>query len=140
MSILYFGSIVASFPLSLMGIVKHQCDLYTNYEYHLYFLVPVFLVVLSSDVWSLLRGNQIKKKVKEQSNLEDLEKEYNKKPFSCVSFLCEMFVHFLNYLASASFIYELYSDLLIVWIGLFSSEYVVFGFFAVIFPLINRIS
>lgn len=45
----------------------------------------------------------------------------------------------MNLLASASYAYELYSDLLIVWIGIFSSSQVSFGFFSVIFPLINRL-
>jgi hypothetical protein len=50
-----------------------------------------------------------------------------------------MFLAFLNLFASASYIYEFYSDLIIIWIGTFSSDHVVFGFFAVIFPLLNRL-
>ena len=45
----------------------------------------------------------------------------------------------INLLCSGSFIYELYSDLIIVWISIFSYSQIVFGFFAVLFPLVNRV-
>ena len=46
---------------------------------------------------------------------------------------------FINVLLSTSYIYEYYSDLIIIWIAVFGNNNAVFSFFAVIFPLINRL-
>ena len=42
-------------------------------------------------------------------------------------------------LCTASHIFELYSDLLIIWVSLYSSVPFTFGLFAVLFPILNRI-
>lgn len=43
-------------------------------------------------------------------------------------------------MCTGSQLYELYSDLLIIWVSLYSSLPFTFGFFAVVFPLINRLA
>ena len=57
----------------------------------------------------------------------------------CSGALGNGFIVFINLLCSGSYLYEMYSDLLIIWVALFSASQVWFGFIAVIFPLLNRL-
>ena len=55
------------------------------------------------------------------------------------SSLGSLLISLLSVICTASQLYELYSDLLIIWVSLYSNLPFTFGFFAVVFPLINRL-
>ncbi|CDW77687.1 UNKNOWN [Stylonychia lemnae] len=134
-SLAYISSVIAAFPLSLKGIITKSCDIHTNFQYHLIYFVFVFLVIITTDIYSMIVNGRIIDKINSQN-----QHYYKQKSFSFCGCICDQFVVFLNLLCSACFIFELYSDLIIIWIGVFSQQYAIFGFFAVIFPLVNRIT
>ena len=50
-----------------------------------------------------------------------------------------LLITIISVFCSATQIFELYSDLLIIWASLFSSLNFTFGFFALVFPMLNRL-
>ena len=61
----YLVAIIASFPLSLYGVLEENCDLYTNYKYHLLYLILIPFVLIVTDVYSMIINKSIKQKAKE---------------------------------------------------------------------------
>jgi hypothetical protein len=45
----------------------------------------------------------------------------------------------MNMICTGTFFFELYSDLLIIWVSLFGQSQIMFEFIALIFPLLNRL-
>lgn len=128
MSIVLLVSFVLAIPLSIKGLERKTCDLEIHANCHYWYLIFVALCLMVSDLTALNSVSEINK-MKTKSMIEKNKKG---KCYSCFSFG-------FNALASATFIYELYSDFLIAWVGIFKISHLVFGFCAIVFPFINRV-
>lgn len=132
-------AIIGSFPISLASMDdNNECNLNENYKYHLIYLVLVGIALMTNDIYSIGVNAVLQRKKQNHSQIlvsptTPFDADGN---HGC---LCESILIFINVFASAAYIYEYYSDLLIIWIAAFDNNNAVFGFFAVIFPLVNRV-
>jgi hypothetical protein len=99
----------------------------------LIYIAVVAFTLIPTDVYSYY----FNAKMQDLSENQIIEGYTNS--FSFCNMLGNAFITIINLGCTGSFFFELYSDLLIIWVSLFSSTQVAFGFFAVIFPLLNRI-
>ena len=134
---MYFVAIGLSFPLSYKGIVTRGCDMEVKYIYHLSFLGLVILILIPSDLKSFLSYDKIQEIISQQ-NFQVVE-NIQRSPSNICGSLGSLLVSLISVLCTGSQIFELYSDLLIIWVSLYSRLPFTFGFFAVSFPLFNRL-
>ena len=62
MSIMFMVAIIGAFPISLSGINEDKCDMNTNYRYHFIYLVFIVLVILSTDIYSMIVNSLLQRK------------------------------------------------------------------------------
>lgn len=134
-ALMYFVAIGLSFPLSYKGIVMRDCDMEVKYIYHLSFLGLVILVLVPSDFKAFLSNDKIQEIISQQ-NFQIVE---NQRPSNLCGSLGSLLISLLSVICTCTQLFELYSDLLIIWVSLYSNLPFTFGLFAVSFPLINRL-
>ena len=125
-----------SIPLSLSSISRQDCDLLENYQFHLYFLIFVAIALFPTDLYAYFSNNKLQGII----SLQSYEISEPQQPLHIWQVLSRCSVVLFTLACSGSQIFEIQSDLLLVWVSLYSSISYSFGFFAVVFPLLNQLA